>query len=138
MKITTTIIRAIKAACREACGGRRKVEIGCRSWPAQTADEDGYNFLIWGDDNDLDDMTEVDNLAGKTIQSLDGWVALDCYCYNLPLFGVEPDDALDCNVYVLIAPDGKVAYASSDDLGHSAAIHAILERENLDYDIERE
>lgn len=126
MKFTRKMVRAIKAACREACGGRRRVEIGERTWDARSDEQDGFNFLLWGDGNDLDQTVPVDGMVNSRVADSDGWVALDCYCYNLPLFGQEPDDILDTNVYVLLNPAGEAVYASCDDLGHSAAINEIL------------
>lgn len=128
MKMTRKIVSAIKAGCREACGGRRKVEVGNRHWPGNedTPLRYGMNMLLWGDGHDLDDLEKADDLVGQDIPDSEGWVALDCYCYNLAYFGREPDDALDCNVYLLINPAGEVAYASEDDLGHAEAIDRIL------------
>ena len=126
MKITRNIVKNIKQACRKACGGIRRVEAGARSWPDMPPGSDGFNFLLWGEGHDLDTPEAVESLINQNIQDDQGWVALDCYCYNLPLFGREPDDALDCNVYVLIDSSGTVRYASQDDRGHAAAIDGIL------------
>jgi hypothetical protein len=129
VRMTKQIATAIKRACREACGGHREVEIGQRGWPGMKFPEenDGLNFLLWGEDHDLCDQWGPDELVGQDIKGYYGWVALDLYCYNVPMFGHDPDDALDCNVYVLLDAGGKVVYASQDDLGHVAAINAILQ-----------
>jgi hypothetical protein len=119
MEMTRSVIRGIKAACRKVCGGRRSVEVGERWWPGQDAEaEDGFNSLRWGEDNDLFDTVRIDDLMGKVIRDRDGWVALDCYCYNLPLFGQEPYDALDTNVEVLLNPGGEVmgAWGVGEDI----------------------
>lgn len=123
MIVTKGIARAIKAACRKACGGKRDVSIGQRSWPHMNfpVANDGINFLLWKEDHDLADQWKPDELVGQEIDDSDGWLALDCYCYQ-----DETDGELDCNVYVLIDPSGKIVYAAQEDLGHTAAINEIL------------
>lgn len=130
MRMTTTILKGVRNACCKLLG-RRKVEIGERHWPNQAEGQDGFNFLLWGDDNDLSDTVPVSELRGREIADHHGWVALDCYCYNIAFFGREPDDALDRNVYILLNPQGRVVYASEDDLGHVAAIDRILKDAGL-------
>lgn len=120
LRMTPKLRAAIRAAVAGACGGRRMVEVGARHWPGQDDADDGYNFLTWGDDNDL---SETDSLAVvRAVQTRpDGWVALDLYCYT---YGA--DGELDCNCYCLIDPAGSVVYCTQDDRGHTAAIQAIL------------
>lgn len=125
MKITRKLASSIKASCRKVCGGRRKVEVGERSWPDKADDVNGLNFLLWGDGHDLLDVVAIDALIGHEAADYHGWVALDCYCYH-PSRGEYEGGDLDCNVYVLLRPDGTVAYASEDDMRHERAINEIL------------
>jgi hypothetical protein len=120
MKLTRETIRQINAECRRVCGGRRSVEVG---------DRNGLNFLLWDDETDLQETIRTGDLIGAEVETFHGWVALDCYCYNLPLFGREPDDALDTNAYILIAPTGNVRYGSQDHRGHMLDIRRILRDE---------
>lgn len=120
LRFTPKLRAAIRKAVAAACGGKRMVEVGCRHWPNQPVSDDGYNFLTWGEDNDLDCTDEL-GVVSKVQTREDGWVALDLYCYT---YG--PDGELDCNCYCLIDPDGAIAYCTQDDRGHTAAIQAIL------------
>jgi hypothetical protein len=133
MRLSTAIARAVKQACYDVCGGRRSVELGERDWPDKPDDADGTNFLLWGPDNDLFETRPVNDFVGEDIDDLAEWVALDCYCYNLPLFGREPDDALDTNVYVLISPAGEVMYKSNDHVGHVQEIRRILSGAGIEW-----
>src|SRR5262245_30805926 len=129
MRMTKELVRKVKQACREVCGGRRAVEIGERGWWDKTdADEEaGLNFLLWGEGHDLIETWRMDSLVGCEITASHGWVALDCYCYNLPVFGQEIRDFLDQNVSVLIGPDGEIHYADNDGHNHVANINKILQ-----------
>lgn len=124
MKITRKIGKEIREAIMNRIG-RRRVEVGYRSWDAQTADEDGYNFLRWGEGHDLDGTTEWKDFIGTEVKDKDGWVALDCYCYKISTLLEEGE--LDTNVYVLIDPNGRVQYCDDDDLGHREIINRIIE-----------
>lgn len=137
MKFTQQLARRVKEACRTQCGGRRRVEVGRREAFREVGpDDDGLNFLRWDPDADLNETVHIDELVGKPIIDVEGWVGLDCYCYNLPTFGREPLDFLDTNVTVLIAPDGKIVYvAGVSNADQDAEIKQILWGKGVQYEI---
>lgn len=115
--ISAALAKKIVAACRRECGGKRDVEIGER---AET-----MNFLMWQEDDDLQETHQIQGLIGSEIHSWDGWVALDCYCY----FPEGHDEAgdLDDNVYLLIDANGKIVYESNvSNAGYMNDINKII------------
>ncbi len=129
MQMTRKVTTAIKAACEKKCGGRRTVEVGERHWPTMPDTPNvGLNFLLWEENNDLEGTLPLQSLAKADVPDASGWVALDCYCYSQ---GV--DGELDCNVYILLDPQGQVRYASQNDLQHVEDIDAILAEVGLSY-----
>lgn len=110
MRLTGAIRKAVRAECAKACGGRRTVEPG--EWwfrQADGSDKATYNHLFDTDvDGDLIESTDLGVMGGTDIDTVDGWVMLDCYCYYPPY---KRDGELDDNVAVLISPEGVVVYA---------------------------
>lgn len=126
MKFTREIVSNIKKSCRRVCGGRRSISVGQWGWRGVDHRDNAFNLLLKGaEKSSLYETVPIDLLINKLIADADGWVGLDCFCYNLPLFGREPYDVLDKNVYILIGPCGSVKYASDDDLGYRVAMEKL-------------
>lgn len=117
MKLGKKMIQEIRKNVRKVCGGSRIIEVGRRTWDG-CGDKigDGFNFLLWGSNNDLDETVDIDLLANVEIPEFEGFIALDLYCYT-----TGDDGELDRNCYVFL-DSVMVIYCSDDDLGHVTAI----------------
>mgnify|MGYP003394140229 CR=1 FL=1 len=121
MKITKKRIAEIKKAVKRVCGGKRQIEVGRRTWKdSGDGVGDGLNFLLWGEDNDLDETLDIDLLVSIDTPDHCGFVALDLYCYT-----TGDDGELDTNCYAFF-DDAMLIYCTDDDLGHTAAIQQEL------------
>jgi hypothetical protein len=131
MKINRKLAADIRDAAQDAGYGDVRCEVGFRIWDTPTAADPkafsiGANMLLWRGESDLHDTLPLHKCGKEEIETLNGWVSLDLYCYS---YG--QDGELEGNAYVLINPDGEVVYCTSDDLNSSADIAAILAKHGI-------